>query len=180
MQTACIEYARNVAGLKDADSTEFNEETPFPVIFKLRDLVNVEELGGTMRLGEWACNLKEGSLAREVYRGAEQIGERHRHRYEFNPEYRDVLEREGMILSGISPDGKFVEMIELPRETHPYFIGCQFHPEYKSKPLDAHPLFVSFVKAAWENRLKSENLEHDVTSDMQMEKPDHVEVGREE
>jgi len=180
MQTACIEYARNVAGLKDADSTEFNEETPFPVIFKLRDLVNVEELGGTMRLGEWACNLKEGSLAREVYHGAEQIGERHRHRYEFNPEYRDVLEREGMILSGISPDGKFVEMIELPRETHPYFIGCQFHPEYKSKPLDAHPLFVSFVKAAWENRLKSENLEHDVTSDMQMEKPDHVEVGREE
>jgi len=180
MQTACIEYARNVAGLKDADSTEFNEETPFPVIFKLRDLVNVEELGGTMRLGEWACNLKESSLAREVYHGAEQIGERHRHRYEFNPEYRDVLEREGMILSGISPDGKFVEMIELPRETHPYFIGCQFHPEYKSKPLDAHPLFVSFVKAAWENRLKSENLEHDVTSDMQMEKPDHVEVGREE
>jgi len=180
MQTACIEYARNVAGLKDADSTEFNEETPFPVIFKLRDLVNVEELGGTMRLGEWACNLKESSLAREVYHDAEQIGERHRHRYEFNPEYRDVLEREGMILSGISPDGKFVEMIELPRETHPYFIGCQFHPEYKSKPLDAHPLFVSFVKAAWENRLKSENLEHDVTSDMQMEKPDHVEVGREE
>ena len=180
MQTACIEYARNVAGLKDADSTEFNEETPFPVIFKLRDLVNVEELGGTMRLGEWACKLKDGSLARDVYRGAEEIGERHRHRYEFNPEYRDVLEREGMILSGISPDGKFVEMIELPRETHPFFIGCQFHPEYKSKPLDAHPLFVSFVKAAWENRLKSENLEHDVTSDMQMEKPDHVEVGREE
>ena len=101
MQTACIEYARNVAGLKDADSTEFNEETPFPVIFKLRDLVNVEELGGTMRLGEWACNLKEGSLAREVYHGAEQIGERHRHRYEFNPEYRDVLEREGMILGAI-------------------------------------------------------------------------------
>jgi CTP synthase len=180
MQTACIEYARNVAGLKDADSTEFNEETPFPVIFKLRDLVNVEELGGTMRLGEWACRLKEGSLARDVYRGAEEIGERHRHRYEFNPEYRDVLEREGMVLSGVSPDGKFVEMIELPRETHPYFIGCQFHPEYKSKPLDAHPLFVSFVKAAWENRLKSENLEHDVTSDMQMEKPNHVEVGREE
>lgn len=180
MQTACIEYARNVAGLKDADSTEFNEETPFPVIFKLRDLVNVEELGGTMRLGEWACRLKEGSLARDVYHGAEEIGERHRHRYEFNPEYRDVLEREGMILSGVSPDGKFVEMIELPRETHPYFIGCQFHPEYKSKPLDAHPLFVSFVKAAWENRLKSENLEHDVTSDMQMEMPEHVEVGREE
>jgi len=180
MQTACIEYARNVAGLKDADSTEFNEETPFPVIFKLRDLVNVEELGGTMRLGEWACDLKEGSLARDVYQGAEHIGERHRHRYEFNPEYRDVLEREGMIISGISPDGKFVEMIELPRETHPYFIGCQFHPEYKSKPLAAHPLFVSFVKAAWENRLKSENLEHDVKSDVQVEMPDRIEVNADE
>jgi len=180
MQTACIEYARNVAGLKDADSTEFNEETPFPVIFKLRDLVNVEELGGTMRLGEWACDLKEGSLARDIYQGAEHIGERHRHRYEFNPEYRDVLEREGMIISGISPDGKFVEMIELPRETHPYFIGCQFHPEYKSKPLAAHPLFVSFVKAAWENRLKSENLEHDVKSDVQVEMPDRIEVNADE
>ncbi|MEP7074501.1 MAG: CTP synthase [Acidobacteriota bacterium] len=180
MQTACIEYARNVAGLKDADSTEFNEETPFPVIFKLRDLVNVEELGGTMRLGEWACDLQAGSLAREVYHNAEQIGERHRHRFEFNPEYRDVLTREGMVFSGVSPDGKFVEMIELPRETHPYFIGCQFHPEYKSKPLDPHPLFVSFVKAAWENRLKSENLEHDVTSDLQIEMPERAEIGRED
>ncbi|MEP6847818.1 MAG: CTP synthase [Acidobacteriota bacterium] len=180
MQTACIEYARNVAGLKDADSTEFNEETLFPVIFKLRDLVNVEELGGTMRLGEWACDLQAGSLAREVYHNAEQIGERHRHRFEFNPEYRDVLTREGMVFSGVSPDGKFVEMIELPRETHPYFIGCQFHPEYKSKPLNPHPLFVSFVKAAWENRLKSENLEHDVTSDVQLEMPERAEIGREE
>jgi CTP synthase len=180
MQTACIEYARNVAGLKDADSTEFNEETPFPVIFKLRDLVNVEELGGTMRLGEWACNLKERSLARDVYHGAPEIGERHRHRYEFNPEYRDVLDREGLVFSGVSPDGKFVEMIELPREVHPYFIGCQFHPEYKSKPLAPHPLFVSFVKAAWENRLRSENLEHDVTSDSQVGMPERVEVGNDE
>lgn len=180
MQTACIEYARNVAGLKDADSTEFNEETPFPIIFKLRDLVNVEELGGTMRLGEWACDLKEGSLAREIYHDAAEIGERHRHRYEFNPEYRDVLEREGMVFSGVSPDGKFVEMIELPREAHPYFIGCQFHPEYKSKPLAAHPLFVSFVRAAWENRLKSENLEHDVMSDIQVEMPERAEVASDE
>lgn len=180
MQTACIEFARNVCGLRDADSTEFNEETPFPVIFKLRDLVDVEELGGTMRLGEWACRLKEGSLAREIYDGAEEIGERHRHRYEFNPEFREVLEKEGLIFSGISPDGKFVEMIELPREQHPYFVAGQFHPEYKSKPLAAHPLFVSFVKAAWENRLKSENLEHDVTSDMQVEMPAHIEVGSNE
>ncbi len=178
MQTACIEFAREVCGLRDADSTEFNEETLFPIIFKLRDLVNVEELGGTMRLGAWDCELKEGSLARNVYRGSEKISERHRHRYEFNPEFRGILEKEGLIISGISPDGKFVEMIELPRETHPYFIGCQFHPEYKSKPLDAHPLFVSFVKAAWENRLKSENLEHDVASDKQVEIPERVEVGR--
>ncbi len=165
MQTACIEFARDVCGLRDADSTEFYEDTPFPIIFKLRDLVNVDELGGTMRLGEWTCKLKEGSLAREIYHGEEEIGERHRHRFEFNPEYREVLEKEGLVISGVSPDGKFVEMIELKRETHPYFVACQFHPEYKSKPLAAHPLFTSFVKAAWENRLSSENLQHDVTSD---------------
>ncbi len=165
MQTACIEFAREVCGLRDADSTEFNEETPFPIIFKLRDLVNVDELGGTMRLGEWACKLKEDSLASEIYHGAEEIGERHRHRFEFNPEYREVLEKEGLVFSGVSPDGKFVEMIELKRDVHPYFVACQFHPEYKSKPLAAHPLFTSFVKAAWENRLNSENLQHDVASD---------------
>ena len=167
MQTACIEFARNVCGLKDADSTEFNEETPFPIIFKLRDLVGVDEMGGTMRLGEWACRLKEDTLAREIYNGAEEIGERHRHRFEFNPEYRDALEKEGLVFSGLSPDGKFVEMIELDRSRHPYFVACQFHPEYKSKPLAAHPLFTAFVKAAWENRLTSENLQHDVTSDRQ-------------
>jgi len=167
MQTACIEFARNASGLRDADSTEFNEQTPFPIIFKLRDLVGVDELGGTMRLGDWKCELKEGSLAREVYYGAAEIGERHRHRFEFNPEYRSVLEKEGLVFSGVSPDGKFVEMIELPRETHPYFIGCQFHPEYKSKPLAVHPLFDAFVKAAWENRLHSENLEHDITREQQ-------------
>ncbi len=180
MQTACIEFARDVCGLRDADSTEFNEETPFPIIFKLRDLIGVDELGGTMRLGAWDCDLKENSLARDVYREAEQISERHRHRYEFNPEFRDVLEKEGLVISGISPDAKFVEIIELSRETHPYFIACQFHPEYKSKPLDPHPLFISFVKAAWENRLKSENLEHDVTSDRQVEMPERAEVGSDE
>ena len=180
MQTACIEFARDVCGLRDADSTEFNEETPFPIIFKLRDLVGVDELGGTMRLGAWDCDLKDGSVVRDVYHGSEKISERHRHRYEFNPEFRDVLEKEGLVVSGISPDGKFVEMIELPRETHPYFVACQFHPEYKSKPLDAHPLFTSFVKAAWENRLKSENLEHDVTSDKQVEMPERLDVGVDE
>ncbi|MEP6703519.1 MAG: CTP synthase [Acidobacteriota bacterium] len=180
MQTACIEFARDVCGLRDADSTEFNEETPFPIIFKLRDLVGVDDLGGTMRLGEYVCELADGSLARDVYHGAEQIGERHRHRYEFNPEFRNVLEKQGLVFSGVSPDGKFVEMIELPREQHPYFVACQFHPEYKSKPLNAHPLFTSFVKAAWENRLHSENLEHDVRSDKNVAMPERAEVNSEE
>ena len=156
MQTACIEYSRNVLDLKDADSTEFDLETPHPVIFKLRDLVDVEELGGTMRLGAWPCELAQGSLARKVYGGAEEISERHRHRYEFNPEYRKRLADEGLVFSGVSPDGKFVEIIELPHEVHPWFIACQFHPEYKSKPLNAHPLFSAFVKAAHENRIQNE------------------------
>ena len=180
MQTACIEFARSVCGLRDADSTEFNAETPFPIIFKLRDLVGTEEFGGTMRLGACACRLKEGSLAREIYHGAEEIGERHRHRYEFNPEFRQILEQNGLVFSGVSPDGKFVEMVELPREAHPYFVACQFHPEYKSKPLNAHPLFTAFVKAAWENRVKSENLKDDVTSDKQIEMPERASVGGEE
>ena len=157
MQTACLEFARNLCGIKDAESTEFDAETSHPVIFKLRDLVDVEELGGTMRLGAWPCELAEGSLAREVYGGAEQISERHRHRYEFNPEYRQRLEDAGLVFSGMSPDERFVEMIELPRDVHPWFLACQFHPEYKSKPLSAHPIFASFVQAAYANRLQNEN-----------------------
>jgi CTP synthase len=180
MQTACIEYARNVCGMRDADSTEFNENTPFPIIFKLRDLVNVEEYGGTMRLGDWPCSLEEGSIARSIYHGSETIGERHRHRYEFNPEFRKPLEREGLVFSGVSPDGKFVEMVELPREVHPFFVACQFHPEYKSKPLAAHPIFVAFVEAAWRNRIRSENLEHDVKRDKSVDMPQHVEIGTDE
>jgi len=156
MQTACIEYARNVCELRDADSTEFDLETPHPVIFKLRDLVGVEELGGTMRLGAWPCRLAPNSLTRDVYGGVDEISERHRHRYEFNPEFRKRLEDDGLVFSGVSPDGKFVEMIELSRDVHPWFIGCQFHPEYKSQPLNAHPLFAAFVRAAYENRLHSE------------------------
>jgi CTP synthase len=155
MQTACIEYARNVCGLKDADSTEFNSDTTHPVIFKLRDLVDVEELGGTMRLGAWPCNLSDSSLAQQVY-GADVISERHRHRYEFNPEFRQTLEAAGLVFSGVSPDGKFVEMIELSRDDHPWFLACQFHPEYKSKPLSAHQMFSSFVRAAYENRMQNE------------------------
>jgi CTP synthase len=156
MQTAVIEYARVVCGLVGADSTEFDADTPYPVIFKLRDLVGVEDLGGTMRLGAWECKLAPESLAREVYGGADEISERHRHRYEFNPEFREQLERAGMVFSGISVDGRFVEMVELAREAHPWFLGCQFHPEYKSKPLAPHPLFASFVRAAYRNRMRDE------------------------
>ena len=180
MQTACIEFARDVCGLREADSTEFNEETPFPIIFKLRDLVGEDKLGGTMRLGAYECELKPDSLARDVYHGEENISERHRHRYEFNPEYRNVLEKEGLVFSGISPDGKFIEIVELPRDTHPHFIACQFHPEYRSKPLDVHPLFDSFVKAAWSNKLHSENLGHDIAAEKQVEMPERVEATSEE
>jgi CTP synthase len=156
MQTACIEFARHGCELKDADSTEFNLETPYPIIFKLRDLVDVEQLGGTMRLGAWPCRLSEGSLAREIYGGAEEISERHRHRYEFNPAFRERLEESGLVFSGVSPDEKFVEIVELARDEHPWFVACQFHPEFKSKPLDPHPLFASFVHAAFQNRLQTE------------------------
>jgi CTP synthase len=166
MQTACIEFARYACEMKDADSTEFNVETPHPIIFKLRDLVDVEQLGGTMRLGAWPCRLSEGTLAREIYNGTEEISERHRHRYEFNPAYRETLERSGLIFSGVSPDEKFVEIIELSRDEHPWFVACQFHPEFKSKPLAPHPLFASFVHAAFQNRLQTE------TSVEQIAEPD--------
>src|SRR6266481_6646750 len=145
MQCATIEFARNVCGMVGANSTEFDDEAPYKVIFKLRDLIGVDALGGTMRLGKYPCSLKEGSIARAAY-GVEQIEERHRHRYEVNPEYVPALEEKGFRVTGISPDGKFVEIIEL--EEHPWFLGCQFHPEYKSRPTAPHPLFRSFIAAA--------------------------------
>ncbi len=153
MQCLTIEFARNVASLEGADSTEFDDDAPHPVIFKLRDLIGVEQMGGTMRLGAYPCNLQEGSLAARIY-GAPEISERHRHRYEFNPRYEDTLGGHGLVFSGKSPDGKFIEIVELA--DHPWFLGCQFHPEFKSKPLDPHPLFVSFIKAAYEHRLRDE------------------------
>jgi CTP synthase len=156
MQTACIEFARHACDLKDADSTEFNVETPYPIIFKLRDLVDVEQFGGTMRLGACPCRLSEASLAREIYDGSAEISERHRHRYEFNPAYREPLEKGGLVFSGASPDEKFIEIVELSRDEHPWFLACQFHPEFKSKPLAPHPLFASFVHAAFQNRLQTE------------------------
>jgi CTP synthase len=166
MQTSCIEFARNACDLKDADSTEFNVETPHPVIFKLRDLIDVEQYGGTMRLGACPCELAQGSLARDIYGGAEEISERHRHRYEFNPAFRSTLEKSGLVFSGVSPDQKFIEIVELSRDEHPWFLACQFHPEFKSKPLSPHPLFASFVHAAFKNRLQTEtSLEKPVDSE---------------
>jgi CTP synthase len=153
MQCASIEYARNVCELEGADSTEFDNEARHPIIFKLRDLIGVEELGGTMRLGAYPCNLQEGSIAQKIY-NAREISERHRHRFEFNPRYEEVLSKNGLVFSGKSPDGKFVEIVELPH--HPWFLGCQFHPEFKSKPLAPHPLFVSFIRAAYENRMRDD------------------------
>ena len=162
MQTACIEYARNVCGLAGADSSEFEPQPEHPVIFKLRDLVGVEEMGGTMRLGAWTCRLEPASLASEVYGDADEINERHRHRYEFNPAYLDQLAQNGLVFSGRTTDkNRFVEMIELPQDVHPWFLGCQFHPEYKSKPLVPHPLFTSFVRAAHENRLRDDATDDD-------------------
>ena len=151
MQTACVEFARNVCGLADANSSEFDPATPHRVIYKLRELRGVEELGGTMRLGAWTCKIEPGTLAHRIY-GQLEISERHRHRYEFNREYEETLTAGGLRLSGSTPDGTYVEMIELP--DHPHFIGCQFHPEFKSKPLEPHPLFKTFIGASYEHGLK--------------------------
>jgi CTP synthase len=149
MQTMVIEFARNVCGLADADSTEFNPATPHRVIYKLRELKGVDELGGTMRLGAYLCRLTEGSFAQKAY-GLSEISERHRHRYEFNREYEDLLTAHGLQLTGQTPDGVYVEICELPG--HPWYLGCQFHPEFKSKPLEPHPLFMSFLAASLHNR----------------------------
>ncbi len=151
MQTAVIEFARNACGLEGADSTEFEPATPYPVIYKLRDLLGVEELGGTMRLGAYECLLEEGSSARAAYNQA-VISERHRHRYEFNRAFEDRLTAAGLRVTGRSRDSKFVEIVELP--DHPWFLGCQFHPEFKSKPLEPHPLFKAFIGASYEYRQK--------------------------
>ena len=151
MQTASIEFARNVCGLEDANSSEFDPATPHRVIYKLRELRGVEELGGTMRLGAWDCKLEPGSLAAKAY-GVTEISERHRHRYEFNQEYREQMAAAGMKFTGTTPDGTYIEIVELDPAEHPYFLGCQFHPEFKSKPLEPHPLFRSFVGASYENR----------------------------
>ena len=152
-QWAAIEFARHVCGLTEADSTECREETPHKVIYKLRDLLGVDDLGGTMRLGSYPCELALESLARQVY-GEETIHERHRHRFEFNREYEARLAEQGLRFSGRSPDGKFIEVIELP--AHPWFIAVQFHPEFQSKPLRPHPLFTAFVDATYQHARATE------------------------
>jgi CTP synthase len=155
MQVAVIEFARNVAGLKGANSTEFDAAGPHPVVDLLPEQRSVTEKGATMRLGSYPCVLVPGTKAAVAY-GASEIQERHRHRYEVNNEYRELLVSKGMVLSGTSPDRRLVEMIELP--DHPYFVGCQFHPEFKSRPQDPHPLFQSFIGAASRQRQSLRNL----------------------
>ena len=148
MQTMVIEFMRNVCGIAEAHSTEFAPAAKHRVFFKLRELKGVEDLGGTMRLGAWPCRLEAGSFARRAY-GADEISERHRHRYEFNrPEYERTLTAHGMRITGDTPDGAYVEICELP--DHPWYLGCQFHPEFKSKPLEPHPLFAAFIGASYE------------------------------
>jgi CTP synthase len=154
MQCATIEYARNVSRLAGADSTEFEPQTPHRVIYKLRELLGVDEMGGTMRLGAWPCKIEPDSTAARAY-GTTEISERHRHRYEFNCEYEKTLTDAGFRITGRSPDGKYVEIVEAPE--HPWFLGCQFHPEFKSKPLAPHPLFVAFVGAALAHRRLAHN-----------------------
>src|SRR6187549_2838448 len=144
-QWATVEFARNVCGLEGADSTEVDENAPHKVIYKLRDLLGVDDLGGTMRLGRYACELTPGSVAERIY-GTSLVHERHRHRYEFNCLYEEALTAKGMRISGRSPDGKFAEIAELPG--HPWYVAVQFHPEFQSKPLTPHPLFASFVEAS--------------------------------
>ncbi len=145
MQTMVIEFARNVCGLADANSTEFDPATPNRVIYKLRELKGIDELGGTMRLGAYPCLLAADSFAREAY-GMQQISERHRHRYEFNRDFEKELTDRGLRITGETPDAIYVEICEIP--DHPWFLGCQFHPEFKSKPLEPHPLFTAFLGAA--------------------------------
>jgi len=145
MQTLVIEYARNVCRLEGADSTEFNPAAPYRVIYKLRELKGVDEMGGTMRLGAYNCQLAEGSFALRAY-GTPEISERHRHRFEFNREFEQTLTEHGLRITGRTPDQVYVEICELP--DHPWFLGCQFHPEFKSRPMEPHPLFKAFIGAA--------------------------------
>jgi CTP synthase len=146
LQCAVVEFARNVLGLKDANSTEFEPNTPYPVIDLLPEQKGVTDLGGTMRLGAYPCQLKPKTKAWLAYKKVDVVQERHRHRYEVNNEFRQQLEEKGLIGSGLSPDGKLVEVVEI--SSHPWFVACQFHPEFKSRPNRPHPLFDGFIEAS--------------------------------
>ncbi|MGM0626642.1 MAG: CTP synthase, partial [Candidatus Fermentibacterota bacterium] len=149
LQCAVLETARSLAGLEDADSTEFRRDCASPVISLMEEQKKVSDMGGTMRLGAYDCVLAEGSRARESY-GTGRISELHRHRFEFNNDFREALAEAGLSYSGLSPDGGLVEIVERP--DHPWFLACQFHPEFRSRPLEPHPLFVSFITHAMERR----------------------------
>ena len=146
---AVVEFARNVAEMENANSSEFDTETKYPVIDIMPDQKDLDDKGGTMRLGIYPCKVMEGSKIFDIYQD-KLIYERHRHRYEFNNEYRDILTSKGLVISGVSPSEKLVEIIEL--KDHPWFIGVQFHPEFKSRPNRPHPLFKDFIRAAVENK----------------------------
>ncbi len=150
MQCATIEIARNMAGLAGANSTEFDQRSPHPVIHLMSDQYSLTDKGGTMRLGSYLCKLNEGTLAQKMY-GVSEVSERHRHRYEFNNAYREQLVSKGLLLSGLSPDSRLVEIVEL--KDHPWFLGTQFHPEYNSRPHRPHPLFSGFIGAALRKKL---------------------------
>jgi len=152
MQVATIEYLRNVAGIKDAHSAEFDNKSKNKVFLKLKELVDIKEMGHNMRLGEFSCQVKRNTLSHKIY-GKAHIFERHRHRYEFNPKFESIIEQCGMTISGKNLERNLVEMIELTN--HPWYIGCQFHPEFKSSPTLPHPLFASFIDAAKKKRKKS-------------------------
>jgi CTP synthase len=152
LQCMVIEAARSLAGLTEANSAEFDEKAADPVIATMADQIDVvageRDMGGTMRLGLYPANLADDSLVRELYGGAEKVEERHRHRYEVNNAYRDDLTAAGVVFSGLSPDGRLVEYAELPRDQHPFFVGTQAHPEFRSRPTRPHPLFAGLVAAA--------------------------------
>jgi CTP synthase len=149
MQMAVVEFARNVCGIEEAFSAEFREDAKNPVIHIMESQKSVKVKGGTMRLGAYPCHLGEKSLARRIY-GQPDISERHRHRYEFNNAYRQSLKKAGLVISGVYPEADLVEIVEL--SDHPWFLGCQFHPEFRSRPMDPHPLFESFVGACLKQR----------------------------
>ncbi len=156
MQMAVIEFARDVCRLTGANSTEIDSQTKYPVIHEMpeqKKYLEAHQYGGTIRLGAWPCRTVAGTRLREIY-GQENISERHRHRYEMNNEFREILEKKGLVISGVSPDGQLVEAIELPKETHPFFVGTQYHPEYKSRPLDPHPIFMEFIRACLQKSIK--------------------------